>query len=1119
MIHIFRKITSCRGLLTLAIGFGWVAMAQASSTWRSELYPESWTPPDASVAFYTDKLIQDFSYAGYRRGEEPIPMITGPVFDVTDYGADPTGGTDSTAAIQAAINAAASAGGGVVYLPAGEFRVAPRGSDSFALRISSSNVILRGAGTGETFLLNTSYAMRGKSVIQISPPSNSTGPAVDITADLPGPTHRIPVADAAAFAPGDFVRLFWTFTTAWIAEHGQQRWWSQSARPADARYFREVVASNPAEGWIEVDIPTRYAMWVRDDARVYPQFGFISEVAVEDLSIGNVQHPGTGFAESDYTVAGRAAHDMHASWLIRMSYVRDSWVSGVHSFRAAGNTTTAHMLSNGISLVNCFRVTVRDAHMRRAQYGGGGGNGYMFRVQHSNECLIKDSVADFSRHGFVISHAGTSGNVFLRVEDRETARATGNTGSYNTSGSGSDHHMHFSHSNLIDQSHVHNSFFTAHHRVHFGTVGHALTSAHGVFWNTSGSGGRGGAIVRSEQARYGYVIGTSGSRSSATNPTGGNTAPADHLEGIGIGDTLEPASLYEDQLLRRLEPTVTYDANGATAGTAPVDPNSPYEHESTVTVLGAGDLERTHFTFVGWNTAADGRGVDFAPGSTFTISRPVTLYARWQYIMEVNVGDDLTAGLGGVRLWTPDFMESAAWFDAADASTLTEDTGKISRWSDKSGNDNHSTQPTAANRPTTGTVSIGGLPTVSFRAEQEQFLSADSESLNLDDTGGVNIFAVFHFDEWVDQGSAWNVPLSKGVVVSALPAYGIRLGDDNAIGFKAGAGVELPGATGFLRRNLLFTATRNDRTYASRLYLQGHLRESAAGSEPVAANNTFPLYLGRDPSNARYADVDFGEVLILGGEVASDERQRVEGYLAHKWGLARELPSDHEYRFSPPVVGLATIDVSATVEGGVGDNLEHSWSLVSGPAPVSFADPSSLQTTVTFTRVGTYTLRLTSEDTVGSSFGEVVVTVGFESGAVPFELWAGQDTITFEGDANNDGIADGLAWLLGARDPLEDAEALLPFGTVKTDGEIDLSFTLLNEASRGHAPVKLQYSTDLATWTTIPVPEVSGTHNGVEFFVTPNGMVNEVEVIVSGSAAENSGHVFVRLIGRLDEQP
>lgn len=79
--------------------------------------------------------------------------------------------------------------------------------------------------------------------------------------------------------------------------------------------------------------------------------------------------------------------------------------------------------------------------------------------------------------------------------------------------------------------------------------------------------------------------------------------------------------------------TVTYDGNGATGGTPPVDANNPYDPGETVTVLtNSGNLIRSGFVFVGWNTAPDGTGTNYAANgtSTFAVSTGnVTLYARW----------------------------------------------------------------------------------------------------------------------------------------------------------------------------------------------------------------------------------------------------------------------------------------------------------------------------------------------------------------------------------------------------------------------------------------------------------------------------------------------------------
>lgn len=115
--------------------------------------------------------------------------------------------------------------------------------------------------------------------------------------------------------------------------------------------------------------------------------------------------------------------------------------------------------------------------------------------------------------------------------------------------------MHFSHSNLIDASGGDSSWWEARYRP-FGSLPlHNLTSAHGVFWNLEGTGSGPDYVVRTEQSRYGYAIGTRGTRAAIDRPTIGGTKcdPPDHAEGAGLGATLEPFSLYEDQLARRLQ--------------------------------------------------------------------------------------------------------------------------------------------------------------------------------------------------------------------------------------------------------------------------------------------------------------------------------------------------------------------------------------------------------------------------------------------------------------------------------------------------------------------------------------------------------------------------------------
>jgi len=971
--------------------------ALTGHAWQSSLYPESWTPPE-NADFYTDQLIQDFSYAGYKRGEEPLPNVTGPIFDVTDapYGADPTGASDSTVAIQSAIDAAASAGGGVVYLPAGNYSISPQGGS--CLLISSSDIVLRGDGAASTFLTNTETNMRSKQVIRVRAASVSTEAAVSITADLNNPTRRLPVATPGSFAVGDFVRLKWSFTDEWIADHNQQSYWSEATgTPVDAEYTREVVAINQAEGWIEIDAPTRYMMKVRDNARVEKINGLLSGVGIESLAIGNVQHPDdtSTWEEGDWNDPTKPAYQTHQSYILFMQYARDSWITGVESYQPAGNTSTCHMLSNGILVSRSFRITVQDCVMSRPQYGGAGGNGYMFRLSRTSESLVQNCIADFSRHGIVVSDAGTSGNVFLNCEDRETKRSTGHTGSYITNGSGSDNHMHFSHSNLWDSCHAHNSYYTASHRGIWGTIPHALTSAHGVYWNTSGSGTRyeNEPIVRSEQGRYGYVIGTSGTASGASNTIDGNTAPADILEGIGIGDSLEPQSLYADQLAKRLQGLLIFMEEDATVEVTASHPLSPsvYNYGTgaasyswtqvsgpTATFDDSASLETTvalpsEGTYVLRLTVDSG---------THSVSEDITLTVFVNTAPVVEAGENQTKSNEAGQLWTPNQINTAAWYDAGDTASITASGGAVTQWNDKSGNSRHLSQLDALSRPATSNRTLNARNVLDF--DGSDFMTNAGIGAEIR-----SLFVVFVSDQTITSSSGnQSLTSTVGDEVSSGLVLGASTGafsgevltvfdEDEPNNYVDRQGVSdttlaaiNPGAN--------FVSSVLGTNWFLGLNGSGDLRDLTSGTRnALTFTASFGVGAGlrRSDETIGFFDGGIAEILCLSTGVDASTRQNIEGYLAHKWGLSVQLPGDHPHKTAPP----EGFSVTATLEGSVSDAEGHdlviSWSVVSGPAPVTFDSPNAATTTALFTLPGDYVLRLSASDGFATTVDELSVTV------------------------------------------------------------------------------------------------------------------------------------------------
>ena len=127
------------------------------------------------------------------------------------------------------------------------------------------------------------------------------------------------------------------------------------------------------------------------------------------------------------------------------------------------------------------------------------------------------------------------------------------------------------------------------------------------------------------------------------------------LEGSGSGPSL--FTTY----------TITYDGNGNTGGSAP----AAFETTGAFTVAAAGTLEKTGFSFTGWNTAADGSGTPYAAGADAVATADVTLYAQWEVAGSEHTSTlTFTAACGGSG--TAD--DGAAWTVTSDADESVFDS-------------------------------------------------------------------------------------------------------------------------------------------------------------------------------------------------------------------------------------------------------------------------------------------------------------------------------------------------------------------------------------------------------------------------------------------------------------
>ena len=167
-----------------------------------------------------EPTLPDFSFAGYHGGVDAIPDVKGPVFDVTKYGAKGDGRADDQAAIQKAIDAAEAAGGGVVFLPPGTYRVNADPANRRPIRVKKGGIVLRGSGATKggtvvfidepTLVKKSGGAGEGEPdwMLQIRPEDGgSTEKLAGVTGDTPREGFTLTVDDASKIKPGMWVSL------------------------------------------------------------------------------------------------------------------------------------------------------------------------------------------------------------------------------------------------------------------------------------------------------------------------------------------------------------------------------------------------------------------------------------------------------------------------------------------------------------------------------------------------------------------------------------------------------------------------------------------------------------------------------------------------------------------------------------------------------------------------------------------------------------------------------------------------------------------------------------------------------------------------------------------------
>jgi hypothetical protein len=249
-----------------------------------------------------------------------------------------------------------------------------------------------------------------------------------------------------------------------------------------------------------------------------------------------------------------------------------------------------------------------------------------------------------------------------------------------------------------------------------------------------------------------------------------------------------------------------------------------------------------------------------------------------------------SAGLGIGQLWTPSAITTALWYDAADASTVTIATG-VSQWNDKSGNSRNATQSTGANQPLVISNALNGKSVVRF--------DGSNDTLNYDGTFLANTSYTIH--AVVTRRSSKSTNFFMGGTDNNTNKN-LLLGWENNTTFRfAQYANDIDAAVAGYTTPVTDLWGVGLNTSVGRFIFRNGTSASTNATTTSLISYTGAL-LGAFMATSTYYDGDIAELVATTTVLSTTDRQKMEGYLAWKWGLVSSLPADHPYKNAAPTL-------------------------------------------------------------------------------------------------------------------------------------------------------------------------------------------------------------------------
>ncbi len=242
-----------------------------------------------------------------------------------------------------------------------------------------------------------------------------------------------------------------------------------------------------------------------------------------------------------------------------------------------------------------------------------------------------------------------------------------------------------------------------------------------------------------------------------------------------------------------------------------------------------------------------------------------------------------------------DLSDLVVWLDADDTAFANNDA--VDSWSNK-GTGGDADQTDSAKRPIFKTSLLNGKPGVDFDGTNDH-LQISSLALNT----YITLFVVAKLTTakpmFIEHGADSNNNDGFYFYGSNNSHYNVR---------RSGSRNSYLGTSGWFgsaaaQAALVVNAIASTPNPMGKVYKDGTVQSDGSSTSTGSLSDssvTATLNIFSRNGASVFSDGELHELIIYNAPLSDSDREKVEGYLAHKWGLASSLPTGHPYKASAP---------------------------------------------------------------------------------------------------------------------------------------------------------------------------------------------------------------------------